>query len=168
MSSAWNLIRKKHEKSWIDNMTWCRDAPFKMSFVVWRALRDKLPIGVRIRKMGINLTLKCIRCKNTDQESVEHLIYGGELASGLWKIICQALGVSCNNSTYRQLLINIWKNKGLNPVKALIYKCLPIFTSWEIWRARCAHKYGTERISLNRAMNFIAFNTSQTLLSKFH
>lgn len=79
-----------------------------MPFIAWSALRDKLHIDVRIIKMGINLTSKYVHCKNTDQESVEHLFYGVELASRLWRIICGAL-VSFNNSMYRQLFYQLLK-----------------------------------------------------------
>ncbi|KAK6777572.1 hypothetical protein RDI58_024290 [Solanum bulbocastanum] len=60
VSSAWKLLRSTHQSSWIDTMTWNKVIPFKMSFIGWRALRDKIPTDLRISRMGIAIPSKCV------------------------------------------------------------------------------------------------------------
>ncbi|WMV32823.1 hypothetical protein MTR67_026208 [Solanum verrucosum] len=42
-SSAWEITRQKGTKSIINKGIWHRHLPFKISFLAWRALRNKLP-----------------------------------------------------------------------------------------------------------------------------
>ncbi|KAH0639478.1 hypothetical protein KY285_036064 [Solanum tuberosum] len=49
---------------------------------------------------------------------------------------------------YRMLNIKWWTWKTHNPVQALMIKCIPVLTSWEIWKSRCSVKYGKESHNL--------------------
>ncbi|KAH0698662.1 hypothetical protein KY284_012877 [Solanum tuberosum] len=54
ISSTWNIMRQKRDKSWINAMNWNNKVPFKMNFILWRALRDKIPTDSNLMRMGIN------------------------------------------------------------------------------------------------------------------
>lgn len=52
VSSAWRMIREKREVIDINKLTWQRYIPFKYSFLLWRALRGKLPTNEKLSKFG--------------------------------------------------------------------------------------------------------------------
>ncbi|KAJ8531186.1 hypothetical protein K7X08_026620 [Anisodus acutangulus] len=132
MASAWQLLRQKQPKTWINSSTWQKELPFKMCFFVWRSLRDRVPTDQRVRRMGFAVPSRC--CKESNIETIGHLMYFGTYAQSLWKIVCGPLGITFKDILYRLLLIKWWSWKNHNPVYDLICKCLPIITSWEILR----------------------------------
>ncbi|XP_059275498.1 uncharacterized protein LOC132030043 [Lycium ferocissimum] len=149
-------------------MTWQKHLPFKMCFIVWRALRDKIPTDARISQMNIANPSRCICCKNPDTENVNHLFNAGDYAFQLWKHIGGPFGINVEQSFYRQILINWWKIKAPNPVINILVKCIPIATSWEIWRTRCAAKYGNEPINFNNSVCLISFSVLQVIKNQFN
>ncbi|XP_060198361.1 uncharacterized protein LOC132627183 [Lycium barbarum] len=68
VSSAWQILRNRRERNWMDTITWQKRVPFKMNFMVWRILRDRVPVDARIAKMGINIPSKCICCRIPQNE----------------------------------------------------------------------------------------------------
>ncbi|XP_055824355.1 uncharacterized protein LOC129892841 [Solanum dulcamara] len=50
--SAWEIVRKKRAKTLIDRCTWHANIPFKASFLLWRAVRQKLPTNDKIVQFG--------------------------------------------------------------------------------------------------------------------
>lgn len=46
ISSAWQLLRQKRQKTWMNSMTW-KKSYFKMSFMLWRSLKDKIPTDLK-------------------------------------------------------------------------------------------------------------------------
>ncbi|XP_055800325.1 uncharacterized protein LOC129869710 [Solanum dulcamara] len=50
--SAWENVRKKKNKTLTDRMTWHTNIPFKASFLLWRALRHKLPTNDKLISFG--------------------------------------------------------------------------------------------------------------------
>lgn len=73
VASAWNLFKNKKNKNWVDSTTWHKFVPFKMNFIVWRALTDKLLTDARVSRMGITTTFRCCCCRIPSTEGVEHL-----------------------------------------------------------------------------------------------
>ncbi|XP_055824261.1 uncharacterized protein LOC129892709 [Solanum dulcamara] len=51
--SAWELVRKKRAKTLTDGCTWHTNIPFKVSFLLWRALRQKLPTNDKLVQFGV-------------------------------------------------------------------------------------------------------------------
>lgn len=89
LASAWNMLRQKKEVSFLDSKIWHRDVPFKMAFLTWRAVHDKLPTDERVSRFGHSLSPKCYCCVdstvNSSLESVEHLFCSGVFAQLVWE-----------------------------------------------------------------------------------
>lgn len=86
-------------------MTWHNKAPFKSNFILWRALRDRIPTEARIAKMGINAPSRCC-CISPEEENIEHLFSTGAYAQEVWSMTCGPMGIQFKNLPMRQLLKN--------------------------------------------------------------
>lgn len=51
-ASAWNITREQRTKTKLNRYTWHKNIPFKCSFLLWRALRGKLPTNEKIISFG--------------------------------------------------------------------------------------------------------------------
>ncbi|XP_019231300.1 PREDICTED: uncharacterized protein LOC109212139 [Nicotiana attenuata] len=88
-------------------------------------------------------------------------------ARNIWRIICGVKGIPFTGVSFRMLLVNWWKAKTKNPVEACLINCLPIVTTWEIWKAICGVKYGSERLNIVNTQ-FPKFNTKPIRSSVCH
>ncbi|XP_075106964.1 uncharacterized protein LOC142179958 [Nicotiana tabacum] len=92
VASACQLFRKNRHKSWINMMNWQKCVPFKMNFIVWRALRDKIPTEAKVDKMDIPTSSSCCCCRFPSLETIDHLFFSGLFAQELWRILCGPIG----------------------------------------------------------------------------
>lgn len=166
-SSAWQVFRKKRQKNWISTMTWHNTFPFKMSFLVWRTLRDKIPTESRLAKMGIPVHSRCFCCRVPVIENIDHVFSNGLFAQKVWRILSGSMGIPCIGHSYRHLMIKWWSWKVHNPVTVFICRCLPIITSGEIWRTWCCVKYGSEKTNMRRSLSLIAFSITRPVNLQF-
>lgn len=167
VASAWQLFRKKKQKSWVNIMNWQNGVPFKMNFIVWRALRDKIPTDTRVTRLGYSISPRYCCCGSPSVETVDHLFCNGLFAKELWKILCGPMGIAFSDIPYRQLMVNWWRCKVRNPVHTLIVRCLPVIASWELWSTRCKAKYDNVRINVRRSLSLILFSVTQLVNSQF-
>lgn len=70
-ASAWNFIRQE-EKNHINSLIWQRYIPFKMSFLLWRALRMKLPTNDQTSTFGVE-PVECSCCLRPGLDNIEHI-----------------------------------------------------------------------------------------------
>jgi len=59
--SAWEMCRKKKATAVLNSQIWHRYIPFKMSFLLWRAIRYKLPTNESLANFGVE-PVKCYCC----------------------------------------------------------------------------------------------------------
>ncbi|XP_070030069.1 uncharacterized protein [Nicotiana sylvestris] len=161
VASACHLFRKKQHKTWVNTMNWQKGIPFKMNFIVWRDLRDKIPTDARVTKLGYSISSRCCCGGSPGVEDVDHLFYTGSFAKNIWKVLCGPLGIAHSEIPFRQLMVNWWRCKVNNPVHAFLIKCLPAIASWKIWKARCNAKYDNVRANVRRLISLIAFSVAQ-------
>lgn len=137
-----------------------------MNFIVWRALRDKIPTDTRVTRLGYSISPRCCCCGSPGVETVDHLFCDGSFAKELWKILCGPMGIAFSDIPYRQLMVNWWRCKVRNPVHTLIVRCLPVIASWELWSTRCKAKYDNVRINVRRSLSLILFSVTQLVNTK--
>lgn len=53
-----------------------------------------------------------------------------------------------------------WNYRAVNAMSAFITKITPPLIVWDLWRSRCAKKYGAEAPSLNRSVVLVSFTVS--------
>ncbi|WMV50120.1 hypothetical protein MTR67_043505 [Solanum verrucosum] len=88
-SSAWELIRHKGTKSIINKGIWHRHLPFKISFLVWRALRNKLPTNKKLTSFGKEV-VHCSCCYRTREDNMDHIFISSHFANNIWSFFSAA------------------------------------------------------------------------------
>lgn len=87
-------------------MTWQKLVPFKMNFIVGRALSDRLLTDARLARMEISIKTTCCYCRISTVESTYHLFCRGDFAQDVWKVIYGSFRIPFKDIPLRQLLIN--------------------------------------------------------------
>lgn len=149
-SSAWNDIREKKTKSLFNNFTWHKNIPFKASFLLWRTLRGKLPTNEKLTSFG-NEPAHCFCCCNrSSQDTIDHTFNSGPFATYVWRSFAAAAGINNDHSSLPQLIMQWWSTKCNNEAHRLLLQATLIFICWNLWKNRCARKYGGKQSSMSR------------------
>ncbi|KAK6780036.1 hypothetical protein RDI58_022220 [Solanum bulbocastanum] len=139
-SSAWNVIRDKRNKSKFNSFIWHKNIPFKASFLLWRALRGKLPTNEKLTKFG-NEPTKCFCCNRSGMDTIEHIFNNGHFATYVWKSYSETAGITTDHSSLPQLIRQWWSTKPKNEAHRMLIQATPIFICWNLWKNRCASKW---------------------------
>ncbi|XP_019264449.1 PREDICTED: uncharacterized protein LOC109242076 [Nicotiana attenuata] len=150
---------------------WHKEVPFKISFLTWRVIQDKLSTEDRVAGFGIEIDPICHCCNNNNQnlitENVDHLFCLGEHAKKIWRFFAGPLGIDYNNMNLKMLLLKWWNFKARNCIAKLITRILPLIICWELWKSRCSKKFENIRLSFYRTKTNILFTLVQILNSSF-
>ncbi|XP_019227546.1 PREDICTED: uncharacterized protein LOC109208846 [Nicotiana attenuata] len=138
-SSAWNVVREKGPLLFINRKIWNKKIPFKWSFCMWRALRNKLPTDDRVARFGPPIVTKCVCCIRTQAESIDHIFSRGHFAKAIWKIFTSPVGFPFAEMPLNTLLMKWWI---------------------------CATKYGSKQSSMTRVV--FSINSDINLMLKAH
>ena len=78
-----------------------------MSFLLWRAIRYKLPTNEALANFGVE-PVECYCCFQQGWDDVEHIFLQGHVAGHIWKSFAGSMGLHLQqNSLINQLLC--WK-----------------------------------------------------------
>ncbi|WMV30207.1 hypothetical protein MTR67_023592 [Solanum verrucosum] len=113
--SAWEMCNKKKATAVLNSQIWHTHIPFKMSFLLWRAIRYKLPTNESLANFGVE-PVKCYCCLQQGWDDVEHIFLQGHFAgknTAHTMIIHILLIVIC---------WNLWKNREANGTADLLAK----------------------------------------------
>nr|XP_016509964.1 PREDICTED: uncharacterized protein LOC107827363 [Nicotiana tabacum] len=166
-SSCWEIVRQKQVKDDILKRIWHKHIPFKMSFLVWRLLKRKLPFDDVVLKFGLNLASRCCCCRLSQEETMMHTFLTEELAVNMWKTFCIPLGIEWGARSIKLLLINWCSAKPKNSLHQELLRITPVIICWEVWKARCASRYGSQRVSAIRVKHQIIYHL-RWAISKYH
>nr|XP_016482074.1 PREDICTED: uncharacterized protein LOC107802997 [Nicotiana tabacum] len=108
-SSAWEVIRKKRPVSFTNKMIWHKMIPFKWSFCLWRAVRNKLPTDDRVLLFSNPIVSICVCCQRYGAETVEHIFSTGHFAVIVWRTFGGAVGIQTAGLPHRLLLMKCAK-----------------------------------------------------------
>lgn len=108
MTSVWNIDRHKGIGTITFNKILHEDIPFKMSFVIQRAIISRLPIYAKISRLCIPLSPTWYCCTNnnipTTLESAEHIFYSCEHGKKIWRLYAMPIGIEYTNINWKSLL----------------------------------------------------------------
>ena len=79
-ASAWEICRHMNHIAGIYSQIWHKHIPFKMSFLLWRALRNKLQTNVALGKFGVE-PVRCFCCYQQGWDEVDHIFIQGHFAA---------------------------------------------------------------------------------------
>uniref|UniRef100_M1AQG9 RNase H family protein n=1 Tax=Solanum tuberosum TaxID=4113 RepID=M1AQG9_SOLTU len=162
-ASAWELTRQKKNKNIIITFSWHKNIPFKISFLLWRALRGKLPINEKIRTFG-GEPVRCHCCIKSGWDDINHIFVTGNFATYNWKYYVAFFGISHRHMPLGNLLMDWWGGKPKNSAHKLLLQAVPIIVCWILWKNRCSSKYGGKKSSILR-VKFLIFNDTTQLMS---
>lgn len=143
--SAWNCIRQRKDIAVFLKRIWHKYLPFKMSFLVWRILKDKLPFDDTIMRFVHTFVSKCLCCLDFQKETLHYTFIGGKVASHIWKYFGGPLGISWSDIPIFTMIQRWWALKPKNSVHQTILQVTHVVIFWEIWKARCALKFGGKK-----------------------
>ncbi|WMV13671.1 hypothetical protein MTR67_007056 [Solanum verrucosum] len=162
-SSAWNLVRGKKNKNRLFSTIWHKQVPFKASFLLWRALKFKLPTNDKLSSFGVQPTT-CSCCIRSGWDDIEHIFVSGNFTAHIWRYFSGLLGIIHNPRPLNNLLMSWWGMAAKNEVHKLIIQTLPISICWNLWKNRCSVKYGQKKSNVARVKYMIFKDTFQLLM----
>ncbi|XP_009766745.1 uncharacterized protein [Nicotiana sylvestris] len=171
ISSTWNAITQRKDHNPLYKNLWTKNIPFKMSFLLWRAVGNKLYTDKSVTRLGITLTPQCYYCNSTnsrtDLEDTNHIFYQGELARKMWRNFAGPLGIGWKFNNLNMTLLTWWNHKSQNPISRYITKNLPHIICWELWRSRCGNNYEGTRPSMHRTCSNVTSFILQMIKKQF-
>ncbi|KAK4707377.1 hypothetical protein R3W88_033066 [Solanum pinnatisectum] len=162
-SSAWNSIREKREKSRFSSLIWHRSIPFKSSFLLWRSLRGKLPTNDKLTTFG-NEPVQCFCCNRPGMDDIEHIFNKGQFAAYVWRSFAAAAGITTDHTSLPHLINQWWSAKYNNDAHKLLLQATPILICWNLWKNRCASKYGGKLSNMSR-VKYAIYKDSYKLMN---
>uniref|UniRef100_M1E0C2 RNase H family protein n=1 Tax=Solanum tuberosum TaxID=4113 RepID=M1E0C2_SOLTU len=166
VSSAWNSIREKKEKTKINKYTWHPKIPFKCSFLLWRAIRGKLPTNEKLLSFGIEPS-DCHCCHSPGIDTIEHTFNSGDFAKNVWRYFAISLGIRTDFLPLRNMIMRWWSAPHNNEAHKLILHSTPIFICWNLWKNRCAVKYGGKQSNIARVKHLVILDNFKLLHTVF-
>ncbi|KAH0695796.1 hypothetical protein KY289_013278 [Solanum tuberosum] len=148
-ASAWQICRQKKDSNKINSYIWHKYVPFKISFLVWRAMRHKLPTNEKIITFG-SAPANCSCCRRPGRDDINHIFVNGDFAKYIWEWFAAPCGVYHNQTYIRDILYSWWGMGNKNDAHKLILQVAPIVVCWNLWKNRCAAKYGGKQSSITR------------------
>ncbi|XP_019264570.1 PREDICTED: uncharacterized protein LOC109242178 [Nicotiana attenuata] len=124
-ASAWEVIRNRKQPNFTNKMTWHKKIPFKWSFCLWRALRNKLPTDDRVLPFSSPTGTRCVCCSFHTSETVDHLFSMGKFARIVWGRFSGLVGVQTEQIPLRLLLMKWWCLKSHNEVQNSFFTPFP-------------------------------------------
>jgi hypothetical protein len=143
------------DRSQVDDI-WHKQIPLKVSIMVWRLLRDRLPTKenlVRRRVLSLDGATCVSGCGHL--ESANHLFLCCDIFNSLWHHVWSWLGIDfVSSGDLRQHFIQVTNYAGLPRSTHLFFRIIWCVTVWVLWKER------NERVFQNTASDF------STLLAK--
>lgn len=134
------------------NRVWHKNIPFKLSFLCWRLIKAKLPFNDVICRFTDRRQLECLCCDTPQPETIRHVFINSEHAQKLWKNFGQPLGIKCQSRPVKSFLHGWWQTPGKNAIQKMLIQITPVAICWEIWKMRCACRYGNQTRFYTRRM----------------
>ncbi|WMV45635.1 hypothetical protein MTR67_039020 [Solanum verrucosum] len=166
INSAWELIRYKGIKNIINKGIWHRHLPFKTSFLVWRALRSKLPTNEKLTSFGKEAA-HCSCCYRPGEDNVDHIFITGHFANNIWSSFYTVAGIQHDHIPINMLLLRWWRQEHKSEVQNLLNQLLYLIIIWNLWKNRCAAKYGSKQSNTARVKYLIFKDTTHLLNTAF-
>ncbi|GAV67199.1 zf-RVT domain-containing protein [Cephalotus follicularis] len=114
---------------------WNAFIPTRIAFFIWKAVFNGISVDKNIQQRGISLASKCTCCSNPNIESLEHLLFQGEVGTNTWGYFSKALNLStCWDMP--SLLANWFGKINLSTHFGMVTTSIAALTLWNIWLSR--------------------------------
>jgi hypothetical protein len=125
------------DRSNVDDV-WHKHIPSKVSLLVWRLLRNRIPTKDNLEHQGV-LSFADTSCVYgcASSESAEHLFLHCTMANKMWALVCKWLGISfVLAGELRNHYIQFTKMAGMPLFTRLYFNIIWFATVWVIWKDR--------------------------------
>ncbi|GAV83505.1 zf-RVT domain-containing protein [Cephalotus follicularis] len=95
-SSSLFYEEKRHKAnafSWVKYI-WNSFIPTTIAFFIWKTIFNGISVDQNIQRRGIPLASKCRCCLNSNVETLEHLLFQGDVAVNIWGNFSKALNLT--------------------------------------------------------------------------
>lgn len=89
--------QKEELQDHVQHLPLAKNIPFKCSFLVWRALRGKLPTNDKLISFGVEparCICWCFCCIRKGWDNIDHIFVSGHLANHIWQYFSADLGIN--------------------------------------------------------------------------
>ncbi|EOY25451.1 Uncharacterized protein TCM_016759 [Theobroma cacao] len=148
--SAWETIRQRKSSNALCSFIWHRSIPLSISFFLWRALNNWIPVELRMKEKGIQLASKCVCCNS--EESLMHVLWGNSVAKQVWAFFGKFFQIYVLNPQHVSQILWAWFFSGDYVKKGHIRSLLPIFICWFLWLERNDAKHRHTRLNPDRVV----------------
>ena len=167
-SSAWEEIRNKKDKNYFISLLWHKCIPFKSFFHLWRIIKGNLPTNDKLSHFGIE-PIHCFCCfDRAGMDTIDHTFNTGQFAAGVWNFFAGTAGIQSDHSSLLALIKQWWTIKPKNASHRLLLQAIPIFICWNLWKNRCACKYGGKATNISHVKYAIYKDTFKMLKITSH
>ncbi|XP_069154435.1 uncharacterized protein [Solanum lycopersicum] len=166
-STAWEEIRNKKAKNNLNSLLWHKFIPFKSSFLLWRTLKGKLPTNEKLSNFGIEPS-PCFCCfDRAGMDSIDHTFNSGPFAARVWNFFAASAGLQADHSSLQARVRQWWTARPQNEGHQLLLQATPTFICWNLWKNRCACKYGAKATNISRVKYAVYKDTFKMLKIAF-
>ncbi|XP_071917045.1 uncharacterized protein [Coffea arabica] len=151
VSSAWEVLRSKYNRSAIDSLVWSSVVPLKISLFAWRLLRGWLPLDDLFQGRGLRLASKCYCCGRAP-ETGDHLFVSGPLASSVWRHFSHIFGLMVQGSGVVTRLAS-WLLSHWFVSQNHIRVILPLSILWFLWKGLSKARFEGMSMLSNQIIN---------------
>ncbi|XP_027150296.1 uncharacterized protein LOC113750530 [Coffea eugenioides] len=148
--SAFHLVRRHANSSFMSRQIWHPVVPLKISFFLLRLLRGRIPVDCCLMKFGVHGPSRCGCCSSPVVKIVEHVFAMGEMASRVWHFFGDPVGISWVGSSFRVCMASWWYGKRGNRQLAFVHHILPLLICWHLWKFRNRMRYDGVRLGFAR------------------
>ncbi|XP_071928062.1 uncharacterized protein [Coffea arabica] len=134
VKDGWEALRCRRNLSLVDGFIWNKILPLKISFLVWKVLRNLIPVEVNLQKRGIMMASRCSYC-SLQEESLNHLFLGGPVAEQVWSFFQQRFGLLHPGSQSISAECLSWFASMSSVSANHIRTVTPCLIVWGIWQA---------------------------------
>lgn len=141
VSSAWEEVRQKENSFSLYSYIWIKGIPFKVSFFLWRLLRQRLPIGEILIRIKVVEEAQCYCCNSPQPETIEHVFLSSPVAKKVWKFFADTIGIQITGCQLK-VVLHKWWDMDASPKLKPIVQAIPSFIIWQLWKRRNVLKHG--------------------------
>lgn len=105
VKTVWQYIRHKESPNNIYKWIWIKGVLFKMTFLMWRLWKFKIPVDGRIMRCGIHDPSKCWCCDHPNQETLAHVFLKSDFANRIWSYFCSFTGINIIGLPIREVIM---------------------------------------------------------------
>nr|XP_027127723.1 uncharacterized protein LOC113743824 [Coffea arabica] len=135
VASAWGDIRQKRNISWIDRWVWGSIVPLRVSFFVWRLLRNWISLDSLLQDKGVALCSRCSCCQQ-GPETINHLFLHGTVAGEVWEHFFKVFGLLPFTAVSVAAMLSHWFFSHSQVSSTHVRVLVPLLVFWFIWKSR--------------------------------